>query len=181
MIPPPVRSHYATRVRVVGPESSGKTTLSRALAERFDGTWVAEFARGYLEARSGQLVPADLPVIARGQAASEDHLARLAGPLLITDTDPLLTSLWSEALYGATPPAVSQAGTARRYDLTLLMAPHDTWRADPVRYMPAPSERERFFERCQVAYPEAIVLSGSWNERSDRAIAALQELEDAHA
>ena len=86
MIPPPVRSHYATRVRVVGPESSGKTTLSRALAERFDGTWVAEFARGYLEARSGQLVPADLPVIARGQAASEDHLARLAGPLLITDT-----------------------------------------------------------------------------------------------
>ena len=98
---------------------------------------------------------------------------------MITDTDPLLTSLWSEALYGETPPAVAQAATGRRYDLTLLMAPHDTWRADPVRYMPEPAERDRFFARCRAAYPEAVVLSGSWDERLDRATAALQELEDA--
>ena len=77
------------------------------------------------------------------------------------------------------PQTVAQASTDRRYALTLLMAPHDTWQADPVRYMPSSSERDRFFERCRSAYPDALVLDGSWTERSDRAIQALKEIEDA--
>ena len=49
MLPPPVRAHYTQRIAVVGPESSGKSTLSRQLAERLGGLWVPEYARTLLE------------------------------------------------------------------------------------------------------------------------------------
>ena len=176
-LPAPVRSHYACRIRVVGPESSGKTTLSRSLAEHFNATWVAEFARGYLEALQRPVLPADLPLIARGQAASEDALAQLARPLVITDTDPRLTSIWSQILFNELPQSVAAPALDRTYDLTLLMAPHeDDWQADSIRYLPSLSERRQFYALCRTAYPDALCLEGPWTQRKQLALASLEEL-----
>lgn len=153
VLPDCVRAWYARRVRVVGPESAGKTTLATALAERFGTLCVPEYARTLLEPRGGALERSDLSLIARGQAASEDALAERCHRLLICDTDPTLTAVWSEALYGAVDPAVRAAAADRRYALTLLLAPLDGWRPDPVRYQPDPGQRRAFFERCLEVYP----------------------------
>lgn len=175
------------RVRIVGPESAGKTTVARALAARFTAVWVPEFARGYLEAKEGRLEVADLLEIARGQAELEDAAAlgireptsfpggRVAGGLLFCDTDPATTALWARALFGSTDPAITALAAGRRYALTLLLAPAP-WVPDPVRYQPAAGDRQAFFEACIVAFPNAVVLEGGWQARWDAAVGAVGRL-----
>ena len=148
LLPRCVRAHYARRISVFGPESTGKSTLARALAAELDTICVPEFARAYLESRGGVLSRDDLAVIRDGQAALEDALARDANRALVCDTDPLLTAVWSEAMFAA-PLEVSPRG----YDLTLLCDVDVAWVADPVRYLP--DDRAVFFARCEAALRRA--------------------------
>ena len=164
-LPRPVRAHYARRISVFGPESTGKSTLAAALAQALQTTCVPELARTYLE--SHRLAREALPIIQDGQAALEDSLARDCNRTLICDTDPLLTSVWSETLYQTPLPS------ARRYDLTLLCDVDLPWVADPVRYLPG--DRAGFFARCEAALQRAerryVVIRGR-----DRLGAALEAI-----
>lgn len=145
-LPPPVRAWYARRIAVVGPESAGKTTLSRQLAERLGGTWVPEHARALLEQPDALARgwPAVLEDIARGQQAQEEALARQGSGLLVCDTDLLTTAIWAESLLGSCPGPLREAARGSRYALTLLCAPDLPWEDDPVRYQP---ERQSWFFR----------------------------------
>lgn len=175
-LPPPVRAHFVRRVSVFGPESTGKSTLAARLAEHFQTLWVPEFARGWLEARGGQVTPEDLPVISRAQRASEEALARQCGPLLFTDTDPSATPLWSEELFGFTYPVLEESVCP--YALTLLCAPDVPWVEDPVRYRPEGGQL--FWERCRRRLESegrrVVQLSGSWEERWAKAVSAVNSL-----
>jgi NadR type nicotinamide-nucleotide adenylyltransferase len=177
-LPRCVRPYFVKRVCVFGPESTGKTTLARRLAERFRTAWVPEYARTLLESKGGELSQADLPLIARGQAASEDALARNANRVLICDTDPLSTLIWSETLYGSCGAAVRDLAEARTYDLYLLLDVDVPWVADVVRYLP--DDRRGFLDRCQAELERRgrayVRLSGTWQERFERAVAAVGEL-----
>jgi NadR type nicotinamide-nucleotide adenylyltransferase len=82
-IPRCVRPYFVKRVSIVGPESTGKTTLAQRLADRFDSVWVPEWARTLLERRRGSLDGFDWTEVVRGQIASEEALARDANRVLI--------------------------------------------------------------------------------------------------
>lgn len=204
LLPPPVRAHFVRRVCIFGPESTGKSTLARDLAQRFRTLAAPEYARAYLCARadadaalrdeppasvsaSGSggappspipVRPEDMPLIARGQVASEDALARRADRVLFCDTDALTTQLWSEALFGACDPAVQALARARSYDLTLLCDVDVPFVADEVRYLPA--GRQSFFERCREALEAQgrryQILRGGFADRLNAATAAVQAL-----
>jgi NadR type nicotinamide-nucleotide adenylyltransferase len=135
---PPVRAYLARRVVVVGAESSGTTTLARALAEHYarrGGVWAAtrwvpEYGRLYCEEKLavarrhdpglwlGDLgwASEEFTVIAERQLALEDAAARAGSPLLVCDTDAFATELWHERYVGTPPPPL--AGT--RHDLWIL-------------------------------------------------------------
>lgn len=101
---PCVRAYFVKRVVVIGAESTGTTTLSIALAEHYQTTWVPEFGRLYTEARRprGELWRSDeFTFIAVEQARMEDALARLAKKVVISDTDPFATTIWHERYMGA--------------------------------------------------------------------------------
>ncbi|MCA9532805.1 MAG: AAA family ATPase [Myxococcales bacterium] len=177
-LPRVVRPYFAKRVCLMGPESTGKTTLARRLARELDTAWVPEYARTYLASRGGAIELADFALMAQGQLASEEALAREARRILICDSDALTTALYAELMFGEVPPAVAALADAGSYALTLVTAPDVPFVDDPLRYLPA--ARERFFERC-VAELEARgrpyrVLRGSWEQRAETARAAIDAL-----
>lgn len=124
---PPVQAHFTRRVVVLGAESTGTTTLSRALQDVFrrrGGVWartrlIPEYGREYsvnllAAARGAALAkqnpkprPQDLTWetpqfhhVARVQTDWEEAGARNGGPLLLCDTDALATCLWHERYVG---------------------------------------------------------------------------------
>jgi len=98
--------------------------------------------------------------------------------VLICDTDPLSTLVWSETLYGACDASVRERAEGRTYDLYLLLDVDVPWVADPQRDMPHRRQelRERF-ERILVEHGRPYrVIRGTWAERFDQARAAVEEL-----
>ena len=177
-IPRCVRPYFVKRVCVFGPESTGKTTLARRLADHYCTAWVPEYARTLLEARGGVVAAEDMERIARGQAASEDALARNATHILITDTDPLATLVWSDVLFGIVPEAVRSLADTRAADLYLLTDADVPWVADPVRYLP--DGGQAFFDRCRAELDARdrryVVVRGDWEKRFRTAAAAVEGL-----
>jgi HTH-type transcriptional repressor of NAD biosynthesis genes len=177
-LPPCVRAYYCKRVCIFGPESTGKSTLTRMLAEHFETTFAPEYARTWLEQKNGAVHASDLPIIARGQIALEDTTARQSRQVLFCDTDALATTIWSDVLFGAVDPEVQALADARRYDLTLLCDVDVPWVPDVVRYLP--NERASFFTRCEQALSNAgrrtVVLHGTWNERFTSAVEAVESM-----
>ena len=106
------------RVCVTGPESTGKTTLARRLAERFHTEWVPEGSRVYAERIGRPLVAADVGPIAREHlllADAAEELARREGAtLLVLDTDLLSTVVYARHYYGRSPRWVEREERARR-------------------------------------------------------------------
>ena len=178
-IPPAVRPYFLKRVCLFGPESCGKSTLTQQLADHFQTTAVPEYARIYLEEFGDEINSDKLMDIARGQAASEDSLAPSAKHYLFCDTDPLLTTVWSQFLTGEVTAELQNFAQQRSYDLYLLLRPDVPWIADSVRYLP--KERETFFNSCQEALEASNrpyqVLSGSWGKRLEQAIQAVNEIQ----
>lgn len=167
-LPRVVRPYYVRRISVFGPESTGKSTLAGMLADELGTVCATEFARGYLEAKRAPIAPEDLPRIAEGQIATEDAAALEAHRVLVCDSDPLLTAVWDETLYGdAASKPLRAAARARRYELTLLCDVDLPWVADSVRYLP--NDREGFYARCEAALRMAgrtyVVIRGQGGER----------------
>jgi NadR type nicotinamide-nucleotide adenylyltransferase len=177
-IPRCVRPYFARRVCIFGPESTGKTTLARRLADHFRTAMVPEYARTLLEAQGGECRAEDMERIARGQVAAEEALARNANRVLICDTDVLATTIWSEVLFGTCPDWVGAQAEARGQDLYLLLDVDVPWVPDVVRYLP--DNRRAFFERCRQALERLgrrhVIIRGNWDERFEQARRAVEAL-----
>jgi NadR type nicotinamide-nucleotide adenylyltransferase len=170
-IPECVRPYFVKRVCIFGPESTGKSTLARNLAAHFDTVYVSEFARGLLNHKQGVCERSDIPLIARGQAAAEESLARKANRVLICDTDLLTTTIWSDVLFGECPDWMRDAAEQRTYDLYLLSDIDTPWIDDQQRYLP--HARQMFFDRCREALQSRqrsySIIRGNWAERFEQA------------
>jgi len=177
-IPDCVRPYFVKRVCIFGPESTGKSTLARDLAARFDTVYVSEFARGLLDLTGGRCDASDIPLIARGQAAAEDSLVRRANRVIFCDTDILLTTVWSETLFGDCPTSVREMALQRNYDLYLLLDVDVPWVDDAQRFLP--HHRQEFFNRCREVLDQNgrryVVIRGSWAERLETSIAAVRTM-----
>ena len=88
------------RVCFHGAESTGKSTLAQKLAVRFHCPLVPEYGRTHAETRGTAFTLADLLAMAREQDRLMREAARGDPPLLLLDTDPLMTAAWAEMLFG---------------------------------------------------------------------------------
>ncbi|GAB3227209.1 ATP-binding protein [Algoriphagus aestuariicola] len=168
------------RILILGPESTGKSTLAEDLAKHFGEPWVPEFAREYLEKIERPYRYEDLSEIGRGQVASEDLLAEKAERFLFVDTDLRVIHIWSEHRFGKTDPWVLDQMAERKYDLILLTDTDLPWTPDPMREYPELEMRQYFFEKylnlAKVSGFLYAVVSGDRNARREKAIAVLQSL-----
>ena len=166
------------KVAIVGPESSGKTSLANDLASGLSVRVVPEFARTYLSALGRQYDIADFKAMVVGQMAWENWYAQLQPKVLLCDTNHVVFQIWAEESYGQTDSLVENWAENDHVDLYLLCAPDMPWEPDALREHP--NDRERLFDRyeallLQKQYP-FVALSGNRQERKDIALDAIGRL-----
>ncbi len=171
------------KVVIFGPESTGKTTLSRQLAKHYNTLWVPEFAREYLQEKWNKqqkiCEPEDLLPIAIGQIKLENELAQKTDSVLICDTDLLETKVYSEAYYSGTCDLVlNKYAIENTYDLYFLTYIDTPWEPDDLR--DKPNERERMFKAFKNALKTYnkpyVLLKGSEEKRLKKAIEEIDKL-----
>lgn len=175
-LPGLVRAYYAIRVCIYGPESTGKTTLARQLAEHYQTVWVPEFARGYIDEKGGQFTYGDIVKIARGQASLEDKLARQANRILFCDTDAITTTIYSRHYFGKCPEKVKTIADNKRYHLYLFTRIDIGWESDPQRDLGHRREEFEtvFREELNVRGISFVEITGKGDTRLDNAVSAIE-------
>ncbi len=145
------------RIVVIGPESTGKSSLCAALADHFDTEWCPEYAREYLTDHGTDYTYAQLDEIARGQLRLEDQYAEKVlehassgtnqdsskEPLLFIDTDMYVMKVWCEFVFGNCHPWILEEIKKRKYDLYLLCNTDLPWQKDHLREYPDLETREK--------------------------------------
>lgn len=134
------------KIAIVGPESSGKTALCRALAEHIQEPWVEEFARAYLLERNGKYEQDDLWEIAKGQLELEKQASSHATNFLFCDTTLLVIQIWSEYKFGNCQSEILKHYKPDDYALHLLLEPDLNYKNDPLRENPGIEDRRQLFE-----------------------------------
>ncbi|WP_295669341.1 ATP-binding protein [uncultured Mucilaginibacter sp.] len=165
------------KIAVVGPESTGKSTMSSYLAKYYNTVWVPEFARKYCEKLTQPPIWQDEVNMFYGQVALEDELLPQANSLLICDTTFITVKIWSEYTFGKSPQEVLDELPKRPYDLYLLLNIDLPWEEDPLRDFPLLREHfmEVWYKELNALNANYKVISGSGPERYANAVKAVDE------
>ncbi len=163
------------KIAVVGPESTGKSTISAQLASHYNTVWVPEFARGYCAKLTEPCTWQDELNMFQGQLDLEAATVPLANKLLICDTTFLTVKIWCDHMFGRSPQQVIDQLFTHSYDFYLLMDIDLPWVEDPLRDFP--ELREHFMEvwKSELIALNATysVISGSKEHRFQNAVAAV--------
>jgi NadR type nicotinamide-nucleotide adenylyltransferase len=180
------------KIVILGPESTGKSTLCEQLAQHYETMWCPEFAREYLLSNGTNYEFDDLLTIAKGQLALEDEytatLERQSEPLLeagghlplFIDTDMYVMKVWCEFVFNKCHRFILDEILQRNYDLYLLCNIDLPWVADELREYPDLLTRKKLYN----IYKDIMVnqqvpwvdISGNYDERLAKAITAVDLL-----
>lgn len=145
------------KIAVVGPESTGKSTLSEQLAQHYQTLWVPEFSREYCSKLTEPCTWQDEINMFYGQLELENQILPKANKILICDTTIITVKIWSDHTFGRSPEEVINTLPKHPYDFYLLMDIDLPWVADPLRDFP--DLREYFME---IWHRELIALNGAY-------------------
>ncbi|GGE98344.1 DUF4301 family protein [Flavobacterium limi] len=170
------------KIALFGPESTGKTTLAKQLADHYETEWVPEFARDYLQAKwdkNQQLcTERDMMPIAYGQVVLENEKLDTAQKYLFCDTNLMVTKVFSEVYYGSCNPLLNEAALAHEYDLFFLTDIDVPWEKDDIR--DTPNKRETVFSVFKQTLIDNnkpfITISGDKERRLAKATAIIDNL-----
>ena len=138
------------RVGIIGPESTGKSSLALYLANRYKGTYVPEYARTYVEQKGSQDVSYDeLCGIARHQIEELRTYLQSDSEVAFFDTELIVTKVWFEYAFGKVPEWLEEAIKAYPMDVYLLTYPDLPWIPDPARYNGDEAMRLELFNRYE--------------------------------
>ena len=178
------------KIVIIGPESTGKSTLCKQLAEHYNTIWVAEYAREYLLKNGTNYNFENLLDIAKGQVSSEqlavdswqltennEQPTTKNGQLVFIDTNMHVMKVWSEFVFEKCHHWILNRIAERKYDLYLLCNIDLPWVKDELREYPDLKTRERLYKHYkdimvnqQVPWVE---ISGSYEERFQKAAEAV--------
>ena len=175
------------KIVVLGPESTGKSTLCAALAKHYETIWCKEFAREYLTQNGTAYTYENLLTIAKGQLANEDaaiekvltQINNGGTNKLIIDTDMYVMKVWSEYVFNNCDPFILEQINERNYDMYLLCDIDLPWTSDEMREYPDELPRKELF----LIYKDLLVnqttpwavVSGLGDDRINMAIQLIEK------
>ncbi len=175
------------KIVVIGPESTGKSTLCEQLAAHFKTAWVPEYARTFLETHGTDYTYEDLFSIAGGQIRTEDEMSLRFSETaeynrqLFIDTDLYVIKVWSEFVFNKCDNRILNQIAARHYDLYLLCNTDLEWVKDNLREYPDLETREKLFHFYKDAMINQsvpwVIIQGNHDERLQLAIEAVNNLD----
>lgn len=146
------------KVVIVGPESTGKSTLCKQLSEYYNTSCCPEYAREYLLKHGTNYSFEDLLKVAQGQIELENKYIQLvkqkdkcddcrekSKDLIILDTDMYVMKVWCEFVFGKCHQWILNQIIERKYDLYLLCKPDIPWVKDELREYPDYESREKLY------------------------------------
>jgi len=186
------------KVVIIGPESTGKSTLCKQLAAHYQTLWCPEFARKYLLEHGMDYSYDDLLTIAKGQIELEEQYEKAMGnrqlakessshfplptphSLLFIDTDMWVMKIWCEFVFGKCHQFILDQIAARKYDLYLLCNIDLPWIKDELREYPDLEIRRQLYSiyRKEMQHQSTpwVEISGSHEERLEKAIATVNTI-----
>lgn len=177
------------KIAIIGPESTGKSTLCKQLAEQYHTEWCPEYAREYLLQHGKNYSYDDLLTIAKGQIALEEKFELsvktkkpyAGGPqLLFIDTEMYVMKVWCEFVFNKCHRYILEQITKRNYDLYLLCNVDLPWVRDELREYPDLETRKKIYS----IYKDIVInqpvpwvdISGNYEERLKKAVNAVDRL-----
>lgn len=189
------------KVVVLGPESTGKSTLCELLAQHYNTQWCPEFAREYLLTHGMDYTFDDLLFIAKGQLAMEEEfvqsIVNSSAPgvnetvadselltqnskLLFIDTDMYVMKVWCEFVFGKCHKWILEQIVKRKYDLYILCNTDLPWVKDELREYPDLKTRDTLYH----IYKDLLINQsvpwidciGDYEQRLQKAINAVDRL-----
>jgi NadR type nicotinamide-nucleotide adenylyltransferase len=183
---------FIKKIVIIGPESTGKSSLCAQLAAHYKTTWVEEYAREFLLTNGKEYTYEDLLFIAQKQVTLEEtELQKFASVFrpterrgLITpvfiDTDMYVMKTWCEFVFKKCHPWILNQVAERKYDLYLLCNVDVPWVKDVLREYPDLDTRTKLFHHYKDAMVNQPVpwveISGSYEQRLSIAIEAVDKL-----
>ena len=176
------------KIVIIGPESTGKSTLCEQLALHYNTQWIPEYAREYLTQHGMKYSYDDLLTIAKGQIALEEIYipaspTSSAGNIIFIDTDMYVLRVWCEYVFGQCHTWILERIAERKYDHYLLCNIDLPWVKDPLREYPDLETRQRLFHIYRDIMINQSVpwteISGNYEERLQKAIATIDKLQQA--
>lgn len=179
------------KIAIIGPESTGKSTLCEQLAQHYGTVWCPEYAREYLGLQGAKYDYDDLLTIAKGQAQLEDKFVQLAmdkgqwtvgqpNPIFI-DTEMYVMKVWCEFVFGKCHQYILDQLAARKYHLYLLCNADLPWVHDELREYPDAQTRQRLYQIYKDIMMNQSVpwtdISGDSLQRLEKAIYFIDRLE----
>lgn len=157
------------RICLLGAESTGKSTLARALADTYETYWNPEYGRPYTELGrdpAADWTSAEFTHVARIQCWYEDCLAQSARRFLFCDTDAFTTAVFHEVYLGEPAHAFDDL-VARPYALFVVCGLDVPWRHDGVREFEEQRQwmHERYLERAQASGSPWLLVEGALDHR----------------
>ncbi|MEI6754905.1 MAG: ATP-binding protein [Paludibacter sp.] len=161
------------KIAILGPESTGKSTLTKALAEHFDSHYVTEYAREYVENLKVPYNFNDICNIAQIQIEQELYFEKNpTSQFVFFDTELIITKVWFDFKYAKVPDFLIERLNVGFFDLYLLCTPDLTWEPDPLREHG--SDREFFFDwykrEIELIGKPYCIVSGVDYQRQENAV-----------
>ena len=179
--------HPIKKIVILGPESTGKSSLCEQLSQHYSTPWVPEYARKYLNDHGMKYSYEDLLTIAKGQIALEDeYLADLNSQLttdhsmLFIDTNMYVMKVWCEFVFGKCHDWILHQIVEREYDFYFLCDVDLVWVRDELREYPDIESRKHLFHIYRDNMISQSVpwteINGSYERRLQTAITAVDDL-----
>lgn len=169
------RGYFLKKICLIGPESTGKSTIVGNLARNFNTVYIPEYAKAIIDAQQGQFFEKNVTEVAYAQIRTEKALERMTNKIMFCDSDVLTTMFWSKELFGIVPTELEEIAQNQHYSHTFLMYPDTVWVNDTHRQFADTSSQEfrmyTFLEMEKLLkkyHRKYTILKGNFFEKEDK-------------